>query len=91
MPCSSSTTGKSLTGEEIARELVTVLSVGDGINPTLVLCAMRDGASSNNVAMRTLNVLYCNIFDVTCFSHMLNRIGNHFQVPILLEFIKWMG
>ena len=91
MPCSSSTTGKSLTGEEIARELVTVLSVGDGINHTLVLCAMRDGASTNNVSMRTLNVLYCNIFDVTCFSHMLNRIGNHFQVPILLEFIKWMG
>ena len=83
---------KSLTGEEIARELVTVLSVGYAINPTLVLCAMRDGASTNNVAMRTLNVLYSNIFDVTCFSHMLDCVGNHFNVPILLEFINgWVS
>ena len=73
---------KSLTGEEIARELITVLSVGYGINPNLVICAMRDGASTNNVAMRTLNVLYSRIFDVTCFSHALNCVGNHFDVPI---------
>ena len=31
---------KSLTGEEIARELITSLSVGYGINPSLVLSAM---------------------------------------------------
>ena len=53
---------------------------------------MWDGASTNNVAMRTLNVLYCNIFDVTCFSHTLDCVGNHFQVPILLEFINgWVS
>ena len=79
---------KSLTGEEIARELITVLSVCYGINPTLVLCAMRDGASTNNVAMRTLNVLYSNIFDVTCFSHTLDHVGNQFDMPVLLEFIN---
>ena len=71
---------KSLTGEEIARELITVLSVSYGINPSLVLSAMRDGASTNNVAMQTLNVLYSHIFDVKCFSHTLDRVGNHFDV-----------
>ena len=79
---------KSLTGEEIARELITVLSVGYGINPNLLLSAMRDGASSNNVAMRTLNVVYPYVFDVECFSHTLDRVGSHFNTPVLPEFIN---
>ena len=83
---------KSLTGEEIARELITVLSVGYGINPNLLLSAMRDGASSNNAAMRTLNVVYPHVFDVACFSHTLDRVGSHFNTPVLLEFINsWIS
>ena len=40
---------KSLTGEEIARELIACLSVvyGTCINPSLLLSAMRDSASTN--------------------------------------------
>ena len=83
---------KSLPGEEIARELITVLSVGYGIKPNLLLSAMRDGASSNNVAMRTLNVVYPHVFDVACFSHTLDRVGSHFNTPVLLEFINsWIS
>ena len=83
---------KSLTGEEIARELITVLSVGYGINPNLLLSAMRDGASSNKVAMRTLKVVYPHVFDVACFSHTLDRVGSHFNMPVLLEFINsWIS
>lgn len=77
---------KSLTGEEIARELITCLSVVYGINPSILLSAMRDGASTNNVAMRTLAVVYPHVFDVACFSHTSNRVGSHFNTPILIEF-----
>ena len=56
------------------------------INHTLVLCAMQDGTSTNSVAVRTLNMLNCNIFDVTCFYYTLDHVGDHFQVTILLEF-----
>ena len=83
---------KSATGEEIARELVAVLSVGYEINPSLLLSAMRDGASTNNVAMRTLSVVYVNLFDVACFSHALDRVDSHFSTPILSEFINaWIS
>ena len=53
---------------------------------------MRDGASSNNVAMRTLNVVYPHVFDVACFSHTLVRVGSHFNMPVMLEFINsWIS
>ena len=83
---------KSATGEEIARELVAVLSVGYQINPSLLLSAMQDGASTNNVVMRTLSVVYVNLFDVACFSHALDRVGSHFSTLILSEFINaWIS
>ncbi len=41
---------KSLTGEEVARELIHILSVHYGIESKYLLAAMRDGASVNNVA-----------------------------------------
>ena len=46
---------KSLTGEELARELISLLSVTYSITSNSVLAAMRDGASVNNVAIQTLN------------------------------------
>jgi len=73
---------KSLCGEEISRELVTVLSVGYGINPGLLLATLRDGASTNNVAMRTLGKIYPNIFDVRCFSHTIDHVSSHFKLTV---------
>lgn len=45
---------KSLTGEEIAKELISVLSVTYSIHSNNLLATMRDRASTNNVS-----VLYC--------------------------------
>ena len=46
---------KSLSGEEIAREMIATLSVQYSVLPDF---AMRDCASSNNVAMRTIKIVY---------------------------------
>lgn len=42
---------KSLTGEEIAREFTTILSVTYSVRPNNLLGVMRDRASTNGVAM----------------------------------------
>ena len=47
---------------------------------------MRDCASVNNVAMRTLKIVYNNIIDVGCFSHTLDHIGENMQTDVLMEF-----
>ena len=78
---------KSLTGEELARELINVLSVTYGIRPNTLLAAMRDGASVNNVAIRTLKIVYPLLIDVRCFSHTLDHVGSHFETPTLNDFI----
>ena len=49
---------------------------------------MRDRASVNNVAMKTLSVVYPNLLDVGCFAHTLDRVGDIFQVPHILEFFS---
>ena len=42
---------KSITGEEVARQLITAVSTELSISPNLVLAAMRDRASVNYVAI----------------------------------------
>ena len=44
---------KSMTGEEVARELLSVLSTEYGVVSSNPLVAMRDHASANSVAIRT--------------------------------------
>ena len=83
---------KSLSGEEIARELISVLSVAYSIDSNRLLSCMRDRAATNGVAVRTLKIVYPNLLDVGCFSHTLDRVGEHFIVPILSEFITlWVS
>ncbi len=48
---------KSLTGEELARQLITAISTELSVPPQLVLAGMRDRASVNSVAMRTIAVV----------------------------------
>ena len=48
---------------------------------------MRDGASVNNVAMRVFKVVYTNVMDVRCFSHLLNLVGNKFNAPTLASLV----
>ena len=66
---------KSLCGEEVARILVEFISTELGISSSLIIAAMHDRASVNIVAMRTLSILYNNVFDVGCYSHALDHVG----------------
>ena len=80
---------KSMTGEEIARELIHVLSAQYRVTSTRLLACMHDRASVNAVAMRTLSVVYPLAVDVGCVSHMLDLVGEKFKVPHLIEFTTW--
>ena len=85
---------KSMTvhGEELARELIVVLSVSYSISSNALLGAMRDRASVNNIALTTLKIVYPLVVDIGCFSHTLNLAGEHFKVPTLSEFVSsWMS
>ena len=66
---------KSLTGEEIVHELVQILSVSYSISSDYLVAAMRDRASVNSVAMKTVKIIYPNALDVGCFSHAFDRVG----------------
>ena len=83
---------KSMTGEEIARQIISILSMEMGIPSDLVVGTMHDRASVNQVAMRTVKVIYHNLLDVGCFSHTLDRVGENMKTPILDDFFKaWVG
>ena len=82
---------KSLTGEEVARQLITCLSTELSIPQHLVVSMMRDRASVTTVAMRTIGVLYTHMLEVGCFSVVLG-VGEHIKTPVLEEFTKaWIS
>ena len=69
-----------------------VLSTELGIASHLLVAAMRDRASVNSVAMRTVSIVYNQVMDIGCFSHTLDHVGEHMQTPILDDFVKsWIG
>ena len=65
---------KTTSGEEVARELLNILSITLGVESRLLLAAMRDRASVNNAAMRVVSIVYPNVLDVGCFSHTLDTM-----------------
>ena len=83
---------KSLTGEQLARELINVLSVEYGITSDRVVASMRDRASVNGVAMRTIQIVYRRMIDVGCYSHTIDLVGEKFHTPNLDGFIRlWVS
>ena len=54
---------KSMSGEEVARQIIAVLFTELGIPSNLLVAAMRDRASVNSVAMRTVSI-YCRVLDI---------------------------
>lgn len=83
---------KSMCGEEIARELITILSTELSISSRKLLAAMRDRASTNNVAMQTIKIVYPSLLDIGCYSHTIDLAGERFVTPVLEEFSKsWIG
>ena len=77
---------QSMSGEEVARELITTLSVHYSVSSNSLLATMRDCASVNDVALRTLKVIYPALLDVCCFSHTLDLVGNKFCTTHLTDF-----
>ena len=83
---------KSLIGEEVARELINMLSVQYEIESKYLLGAMRDGASVKNVAMQVVNIEYPDALDIRCFSHTLDLIGKKYSTPVLSDFcMLWLS
>ena len=80
---------KSMTGEEIARELINTLSAQYSIGSDLLVAAMHDSAACNMVALRTLTVVFPKLVDVGCFSHTLDLVRGNFTTPHLSSFMVW--
>ena len=82
---------KTMTGDEIARQIINTLSVEYAIQSQQVMGMIHDCASTNNVAMPTLKVLYPCMLGVGCFSHTLNRVGENFNIPFANDFVThWL-
>ena len=82
----------SLTGEEVARQLIVSLTTELGIESDLLIAAIRDCASVNNVAIRTLSIVFPKVLDIGYFSHTPDHVGEHMKIPVLEEFLKgWIG
>ena len=75
-----------MTGEEIARELINVLSVTYSIGSDQLIAAMRDSAAVEHWHA----VVYSKLLDVGCFSHTIDRVGQHFKTPILSSSTSWI-
>ena len=72
-----------MSGEEIARELVSVVTTTYSINSSRLVACMRDEATSNDVPIRS---------GYKVFNHTLHRVGEHLEIPILIGFILlWMS
>ena len=83
---------KSLCGEDLARELISVLSVTYSVSTNQLLACMRDRSTVNNVAVRTLKIVYPQLIDIGCLSHTIDHVGEHFVIPHLTEFISgWIN
>ena len=62
------------------------------INSALLLVTMRDRASVNDVAIRTVIIPYPNLVDIGCFSYTLDHVGEKMETPILDQFLKaWVS
>ena len=83
---------KSLTGEELARQLISAISMELSIPTNRVVAFMRDWAAVNGIAMRTVSVLYSQMLDIGSFLHMFDLVGDCMNTPQLTEFTKlWVS
>ena len=83
---------RPVTSNELAREILTVLTTELAIASTKLLACMRDQASVNGKAMQTIGVMYPDVMDIGCFSHTLDLVGTKFKTPTLDKFMKaWVN
>ena len=79
---------KSLKGEELARELIKVLAQHYNVQDNNLCAAMSNGASVNGAVMRTVKVVFPKVVDMRCFSHAIDYVGDHFNIPTLKRFLQ---
>ena len=83
---------KPMNGEELAREVISILQVTYGVKSDQLLACMHDRASVNGAAMRTINVVFPSLVDIGCYSHTIDLAGDKFDVPVLDEFFRlWVS
>ena len=71
---------------------MSCLAVEYKFGPSVVIGAMRDGASVNGAALRQLSFFYSELLDIVCFSHTIDNVGKHFEFQVLdLFFRYWIG
>ncbi|KAK3745835.1 hypothetical protein QZH41_004304 [Actinostola sp. cb2023] len=81
---------KSLKGDELAREIIMVLAQQYNVQNNSLCASMRDGASVNRAAMRTVKIVFPKVVDVRCFSHAIDGVGSHFNIPTVKRFFAAM-
>ncbi len=53
---------------------------------------MHDRASVNNVAVRTMKIVFPQLLHIGCFSHTLDHVGENFSTPILDKLVSgWIN
>ena len=72
--------------DKLARALNEALCVEFGIRTNYLLAAMRDRASVNGAVLNRIHFIFPKMFNVVCFFHTLDNVGNHLMIPTLLEF-----
>ena len=84
---------KSLTGQQLAREILTVLSTQLQYPSSKFIAVTRDGASVNGAAVKFLKeIMYPDLCDIICMSHSLDNVGKRFQTPLLDSFLRsWVS
>ena len=81
---------KSLTGEQLAREIITTLSTDLHLPERKVIAAIQDGASVNGAALNHVRtIMYPRMVDIICSSHSLDNVGKRFDTPTLDAFLHW--
>ena len=68
---------KTMTGEQIAQQIIVILSTEFGISSNLMVAAMHERASVNDVAMRTIKVVYNELLCWMFLSHFESRGGTN--------------
>ena len=80
---------KALKGVELTQRLMSCLAVRYNLGLNTIIGGIRDGASVNGAALQQLKFFYSNLFDVVCFSHTIDNVGNHFEFRILESFTQY--
>ena len=84
---------KSLSANELTRDIITILCTGLQIPASTIIFAIRDGASVNGAAMWTMKeVMFPSMMNIICVSHTLDNVSRHMEIPLLNNFLqRWIA